>query len=481
MVTSRGDKRQSDASRIGEDNVRGASRVLKTIARDQIRLGMFVTAIEGSWLSHPFWRSRFLLEDEDDLDALRSANIPGVTIDTSKGLDVADTDGDAAVQAGTVPETALAMAGPDPASAPAGPAPAAPPPATTAPPAGSPARERAVLIGVAPPPLVQPQSDDDLGKRLDRAAVLVRHAGEVMRDLFDQVQDGRAVDARDLDPLVAEIAQSVARDQATMTSMLRLKSKDEYTYMHSVAVSALMVNMARELGLHPDIIREAGVAGLLHDVGKMAVPAAILAKPGSLSSEELKIVRTHPERGHIILRESYNVPEGALDVCLNHHEKIDGTGYPNRVPGNRLSLLARMGAICDVYDAVTSNRPYKTPWTPAYTIRQMASWRGHFDADLFAAFVRSIGLYPLGSLVRLGSGLLAVVKEQHEVLAGRPIVRAFYSVDKRCPVEPQDIDLAAETGNALVRSRDSIVAAEDPADWGFADWERQWPEIVRDR
>ena len=211
-------------------------------------------------------------------------------------------------------------------------------------------------------------------------------------------------------PLVEQISASLARNGSALLGLARLKTKDEYTYMHSVAVCALMVALARQLGL-PRTVQEAGMAGLLHDIGKMAMPLDVLNKPGKLTEDEYAIMRSHPERGHAMLLAALtSVSDAALDVCLHHHEKVDGTGYPHRLAGERISLLARMGAICDVYDAITSNRPYKAAWTPR-SLARMAQWQGHFDTRLLHAFVRAVGIYPLGSLVRLQSGRLGVVIE----------------------------------------------------------------------
>ncbi|MEZ4758150.1 MAG: HD domain-containing phosphohydrolase [Flavobacteriales bacterium] len=129
------------------------------------------------------------------------------------------------------------------------------------------------------------------------------------------------------------------------SSLARLKTADDYTYMHSVAVCALMVALARQLGLSDAHTRTAGMAGLLHDLGKAAIPMAVLNKPGKLTDAEFTVVRSHPVEGYHMLKEGGGVEAAVLDACLHHHEKIDGTGYPDKLKGDKISLIARMAAI----------------------------------------------------------------------------------------------------------------------------------------
>jgi len=157
-----------------------------------------------------------------------------------------------------------------------------------------------------------------------------------------------------------------------------------------------------------------------------------------------------------------------LDVCLHHHEKINGSGYPHRLKGEEISLYAKMGAVTDVYDAITSNRPYKAGWDPAESVQKMAQWtkEGHFDERVFQAFVKSLGIYPTGSLVRLQSGRLAVVVEQGTGSLLSPVVRVFYSTKAKEPLTPELLDLG--------KSVDQIVSRESPSTWGFKNLDQLW-------
>lgn len=286
--------------------------------------------------------------------------------------------------------------------------------------------------------------------------------------MFREARLGKAIDPQACLPLVEEVSASVLRNPGALVSLARLKTQDQYTFMHSVAVCALMVALARELGFDAEACRVAGLAGLVHDLGKALMPLEVLNKPGKLTDAEFAIMRTHPERGHELLLEARGAGSAVLDVCLHHHERVDGSGYPHGLAGEAISTLARMGAICDVYDAITSNRPYKAGWDPAESIARMASWKGHFDPELFKAFVKSLGIYPVGSLVRLKSERLAVVVEHNPQALTMPVVKVFFSIRSNMPVSVHRLDL---TG-----SSDRIVGRESAAQWGFTQINSLWTE-----
>ncbi len=407
--------------------------VLKRIATADLQLGMYVQEFCGSWMDHPFFRAKFVVKTEKDLQRIRSSEIAEVWIDTSKGKDVAEH-----LPSRTVAEVEAEI-------------------------------DERLAAAERKPPLRPTSLEDEVA----RAAELCARSKEAVVSMFGDARMGKAIDVENAQGLVEEIADSVLRCPNALISLARLKSADEYTYMHSVAVCALMIALARQLGLAEAQVREAGMAGLLHDIGKMAVPMDVLNKPGKLTDSEFEQVRSHPEAGAQILLHSGQVSALVLDVCLHHHEKVDGTGYPHRLQSDQISLLAKMGAVCDVYDAITSDRPYKRGWDPAESIRRMAEWsKSHFDEAVFQAFVKSIGIYPTGSLVRLDSGRLGVVLEQHPKSLTMPRVKVFYSVRMKAAIPVEVIDLAKLAG------RDKIVARESSADWPFKNLDELWSGIA---
>ncbi|MEO5865633.1 MAG: HD-GYP domain-containing protein [Sphingomonas sp.] len=299
-----------------------------------------------------------------------------------------------------------------------------------------------------------------------RAKQIVGAAKAAIVDTFEAARFGGRLDVAQLAPVVEGIAASIARDPIAIPSVTRLKSRHEYTYLHSVAVCGLMISLARELGLDPGLTHDIGMAGLLHDVGKARVPTLLLDKPGSLTNEEFAVVRSHAERGVELLVKAGGIPDIALDVCAHHHERVDGSGYPFRLKGAELSIFARMGAICDVYDAVTSERAYKEKWSPGEALDWMSSVTGHFDRSVLGAFAAIIGAFPPGSLVRLQSDRLAVVLDEADADPLNPGVCVFLCANTRRPLPWQRC------------TTDPIVGIERADRWALPLWDQTRRHIL---
>jgi HD-GYP domain-containing protein (c-di-GMP phosphodiesterase class II) len=404
--------------------------MLKKIGVEQLILGMHLKEFCGSWMEHPFWRTGFVITDPKDIKTILASSIKEVWIDSSKGTDVpagqsvvTESESEEQVEA----ELRQAV---------------------------SAQRE------VAPVPAEV---------EIKRAAKICHQSKQAVISMFQEARMGKTVDAGGAKQMVEEISDSVTRNPGALISLARLKTVDDYTYMHSVAVCAMMVALAKQLGLDEAQTRSAGLAGLLHDLGKAAMPMDVLNKPGKLTDAEFAIIKTHPEKGHGLLHGGKDVDPMVLDVCLHHHEKMDGSGYPKGLKGDEISLFAKMGAVCDVYDAITSNRPYKTGWDPAESLRKMAEWsNGHFDGKVFQAFVKSLGIYPIGSLVQLSSGRLGVVVEQTSKSLTTPCVKVFFSTKSNMRIVPELVDLSRPGVTEKIASR------EDPAKWRFADLNELW-------
>jgi putative nucleotidyltransferase with HDIG domain len=404
--------------------------MLKRIGTDQLRLGMYVQEILGPWMNHPFWRGSFKLDQQDDLKTLRNSKIDQVLIDTAKGYDILI----------------------DP--------PAPPAPAATQ---HAPSADK-----VKPPVPSKIAIHVSTEQEREVAAQVLTSSRQAILTLFNQTRMGKALDVRQALPVVQEITASVSRNSGALLSLARLKSTDDYTYMHSVAVCALMISLGHQLGLSAEETRQAGLAGLLHDIGKMEVPANILNKPGKLTDDEFISVKKHAQAGHDMLRNVDGIGAAALDVCLHHHEKIDGSGYPFNLKGKQISLMAKMGAVCDVYDAMTSERPYKAGWEPGHSVKRMANSQGHFDDSVLEAFIKSVGIFPTGTCVQMQSGKVGIVVDQHPGSLLTPKVKVFFSTHTGSTIPIEIIDLATS------RSGDKIASHADPVKLKLPSLEAIW-------
>jgi cyclic di-GMP phosphodiesterase len=410
--------------------------MLHRIETTKLELGMYIASLEGSWLENPFWRSSFLLSTPEQLETLVCSYVVWVTIDDTKGKGL--------------------------------PKPAKPKQESKSKknsilPAVSEAVHNRTVVNPMPIQDYKPLSRRERNAEVKKASAVLKRSRTAVMSLFEDARLGNAVKAEKMAPLVDKISQSVDIDPTIILNMSRIKKKDEYTYLHSVAVCALMINFARKLRIPEDQIHDIGMAGLLHDVGKTAISDNVLMKPGKLDAEEWTEVKTHPHRGAEILEKSKGVSDVVLDVCLGHHEKMDGTGYPGKVEADCLSLVTRMSSICDVYDAITSQRPYNEPLSASQALAKMGSWTGHFDKLIFRDFVNCLGILPVGTLVRLSEGDLAMVIGESPTDFSAPLVRTFHSLDSDKAIKPQDIDTSSD------KTQD-VMAIEDPETWGFSDW-----------
>ena len=386
--------------------------MLKKISVKDLTTGMFIQKLDGNWLKHPFWKTAFPLNNPKDINAIKTAGISHVWIDTKKGDDVAK-----AIKTDTADT------------------------------------DKNPVQTVEKPHQVSIQDEIKIAQE-----VLTRAKQETVQ-MFQDARMGNSINTEGAAILVDEITQSVSRNAAAMLSITRIKNKDDYTYLHSVAVCALMIALGKHMDYQGDI-QSLGMAGLLHDIGKTFIPDEVLNKPGKLTDEEFRIVQEHPLKGWQHLKQNNDVDDICLDVCLHHHERVDGKGYPDKLSGNDLSLVARMGAVCDVYDAITSARCYKSGWEPADALKKMAEWKeGHFDDAVFNAFVKTIGIYPVGTLLKLKSGRLAVVMEQSSKTLLKPKIKIFFSCSSNAPIPTKMIDLS--------RSHEEVLSIEEPQTWDF--------------
>jgi len=422
--------------------------MLKRIDVAEVRLGMFIHKLEGNWLKHPFWRTRFLLTDAAQLAELRASEVEGVFIDVAKGADVGPA-GTPAVPGRRRPLVSGATEG-----------------------AASPSerlraeRQRAMASKPAPrfhalgfdPGSTSPVS---LSREVGHARAVIAHSSRVLAALFRQARLGKAISLGQVEPIIDDLFASVQRNPHAFNGLMRVRRENMSLYAHALAVSALMIALARQMGFKAEGIREAGMAGLLMDVGMGHLPIDVSSIFEDLSASERAIVQTHTQLGHDFLKLGGEMSDTVTQVCLEHHERHDGSGYPRALTGEEIGLLSRMAAICDVYDSLTSDRPHRARVEPAEALNQMRAMAGQFEPTLLDQFIECIGVYPIGSMVRLNTDKLAVVVDQNLADYTRPRVWTFYDIGARAIIKPEDLDLR------LWQGRCEIIGSDDGSLYGI--------------
>lgn len=396
--------------------------MIKKIATEQLRPGMFVHDLNCGWMEHPFMHNHFKVESHAEIEKITHIGIREVYIDTELGLDVKDAQTEEDVRAEI--------------------------------------HDKMVKVVQAHPVRPRPRPV----KEEMAAAKQVHHeANQAVHSIMTDIRVGKQIEVEQIDPVVERITDSILRNRDALISLGRIKERDNYTFQHSVNVCALLVSFSNALDFEPATIREVGIGGLLHDIGKMKVPLSILNKPGPLTEKEFEAMKSHAALGRDILRETPNIPDHAIMVAGQHHERYDGTGYPDQLKSDEISRFGQMAAIVDVYDALTSNRVYHKGEEPTGVLRKLYEWsKFHFDVELVQHFIRTIGIYPIGSLVSLESGRLAVVVEQGQESLLRPIVRVIFDLKQGFKITPKNIDLSQPVGKG---GADRIVGYELPEKW----------------
>jgi HD-GYP domain-containing protein (c-di-GMP phosphodiesterase class II) len=407
--------------------------MIKKIPVERLRPGMFLHNLNAGWMSHPFIRNRFLVDDACVIKRIADAGIHELYIDTARGLDDADAPTEAEVSLQLMEEMQAAVQ-------------------TDA-----------------------PYRCTTVAEELSNARRLRARASSVIRLVLRDARMGQPLNIGEVDDLVNEIIESILRNDSALLLLLRMRAQSDYMLVHAVAVCALMVTFCYALNLDRNTLHQAGVGGLLHDIGMVKIPAPILDKPGRYTEDEFDLMRAHPLHGLALLQGLPGIGAEVLDITLHHHERMDSSGYPHQIGNGDISRLARMAAICDVYDAITSERSYHTALPPTAALKKMWEWsKFHLDPHLMRVFMTAVGIYPVGTLVKLESGRIAVVVEPHESEVLKPKVRAFFSSKAGVHIPSQLIDLSRPFGAG---GGDRIVGYEDPRKWNI-DTMRYLTDIV---
>ncbi|NTE87013.1 HD-GYP domain-containing protein [Agrobacterium rubi] len=302
------------------------------IDKSQLKIGMFVEAIEGAWQDIPTLGRRFTVRSGQEIEIIQNSNVSGIFINTALGR---DTFGSSTHSGSRNITTATKQ------------------------------------------------------DKLKTARKVQGHAAEA-KGLIEDVCQGRTLTVEAFTPLVNDVARTMEENPSLYIGMSRLRFRDSSTFVHSLAVAALLLHFGRSMQMDDEAVQQLCMAGILHDIGKLSIPIEVLYKQGPLNAAERRLVEQHPERGYELLSTQVNMPRLVLEICRSHHERLDGRGYPDKLIADHLSTEVRMSTICDVFDALTSARPYKKGWSSQQALSWMMSREDQFDKALLWHFILSL-------------------------------------------------------------------------------------------
>lgn len=318
-----------------------------------------------------------------------------------------------------------------------------------------PVERSAVAFAEAQDPEDEEKKDGpvDFDEELNEARKVRDEAESMVREFLNTARLGQEIKTEKITETVSKMVNSVFRNQDALTSLARLKSFDDYTFAHSVNVCILSLTLGRHLGLSKEGIQDLGVGAILHDIGKMLVPEAILNKPGKLTDEEFDEIKKHTFFGSTVLS-STAIKEESMYVALQHHEKYDGSGYQGGLAKKDIHLYARIATVADVYDAMTSNRVYQKGMPPEEALKKMYLMRGaHFEPELVERLIKCLGIYPIGTIVELNTGEVAMVRMINHSHPLQPRVMVLTDKGTRPLPKAFEADLKDEIGRWILSSK----------------------------
>lgn len=394
----------------------------KRISIDQLKIGMKVEKLDRSWLATPFLRHRFTITSSEQIAQLQASGVQRLDVETD---DICQDSGSFAQAMPAKAETSQPIS----------------------------------LTPKLEPAAIPFAEELPAAKQVYKAAKLV------VQNAMEDVRMGRALNMEAVSEVVESMADSILRSPDALTSLTRLKNFDEYTFFHSVNTSALALSVGKHLGYERASLLQLGTGMLLHDIGKTLIPIEILNKPGRYEAHEFEIMKQHAMRGAEILSNTTGLTDMVLKPALEHHERVDGTGYPHHRSKTDISQFGLIAAIVDIYDAVTSDRCYhkgKTPYDTLQFLYQLGT-QGHVDGTLVQQFIQVVGVYPVGSCVSLSTGETAIVKQFNHQAPIWPLVVLVTDESGHRRSTPVDLDLAAQ----LRETKQTIVSILDPIALGI--------------
>lgn len=375
----------------------------KRIGIDELKPGMLVEQLDRSWLDTPFFRHKMTITSANQIAQLKACGVRTLVVSIEEE------------HTATQPVNAAPDITDDP--------------AFTVP------KETVSVLSIV-----------GLEEELPIARQTYQAAKTIVQNAMYDTRLGRAINMDEVNRVISDMSDSILRNPDALTSLTRLKNFDEYTFYHSVNTSILAMSLGRHLEFDRTTLHQIGVGSLLHDIGKTKIPTEILNKPGRFKPDEMEIMKQHVLRGVEILSTTTGLGDSYLRPALEHHERVDGTGYPHRRVRRELSQFGMMAAVVDIYDAMTSDRCYHKGQAAHEALQFLyrLSLEGHLDAVLVQQFIYVVGLYPVGSVVELNTGETGIVKEVHHHAPLAPVVLLVKSAGNTVLSHPKELDLVAQ-------------------------------------
>jgi putative nucleotidyltransferase with HDIG domain len=390
----------------------------KRIDIDEARPGMQIEEMDRSWLETPFLRHKMTITSQEQIAQLKACGVRTLVV----------TAAAESIPAPPAPE-------PDITSDPV---------VTT--PEATPAAPQAVPVQ----------------EELPTARQVYQAAKHIVQQAMHDTRLGRALNMEAVNRVVSNMTESVLRNPDALTSLTRLKQFDEYTFYHSVNTSILAMSLGRHLKFDRTTLHQVGVGTLLHDIGKTRIPPEILNKPGRFEPHEMEIMKQHVLRGVEVLSTTTGLGDTYLRPALEHHERVDGSGYPYGRVRPELSQIGLIAAVVDIYDAITSDRCYHKGKVAHEALQFLyrLSLEGHLDGTLVQQFIQVVGVHPVGSIVRLDTGEIAIVKEVHHHAPLAPVVLIVKSAGNALLSTPRELDLVAQIEKPHRRITTTLTPAQ---------------------
>ena len=377
---------------------------IKRIPVSALEVGMYIAEVSNTWVPDNNLSRKGLVKSPKVIEQIVKLGVTDVYIDTSKGK---------ATHEGTDQEDILAQ-------------------------------QKQALKDLVAKPYSRPEASSEFEQELEIARNIQSEATLLVSRVLQDVKLGKPLEFAPAEETAGVILDSLERNQNALLCVSQIRTKDRYLLEHSFNVSVLMGVLASSLSIHGDELQKLVSGALMHDIGKIRVPDEVLHKPGSLEPEEWEEMKRHVTYGEQVLDKIPGLPQEVLDICAQHHERLDGSGYPRGLSAEQLPMHSRMASVVDVYDAITADRVYHKGMPPTEALKRMLEWSDeqHLDKDLVYQFIRALSIYPPGETVILSNNRLAVVESVNPTHMDKPVVRVVYHLGKQLMIPSYQVNLA---------------------------------------